>query len=81
MTENNYQESACEAVLELMRECCRKYQGRSICCEGIDIGFSKAVVESKTPKKLDFISMKLSVRICLFSLEFLIYYIFISRLN
>lgn len=35
--DNNYQESACEEVLALMRECCRKYKSQSICCEGIDI--------------------------------------------
>lgn len=37
LTERNYSESACEEVLELMRECCRKFKGQSICCEGIDI--------------------------------------------
>ncbi|XP_055309540.1 cx9C motif-containing protein 4 [Sitodiplosis mosellana] len=37
LKENNYQESACVEVLELMRECCRQYKGQSICCEGIDI--------------------------------------------
>lgn len=35
--DNNFQESACEEVIELMRECCRKFKGQSICCEGIDI--------------------------------------------
>lgn len=39
--ENKFQESACEEVLELMRECCRKYKDQSLCCEGIDIEPSK----------------------------------------
>lgn len=51
-TENKYQESACQEVLELMRECCRKYKDQSICCEGIDIRSSKALAESITTKKL-----------------------------
>lgn len=50
-TENKYQESACQEVLELMRECCRKYKDQSICCEGIDIRSSKALAESITTKQ------------------------------
>lgn len=46
--ENRFQESACEEVFELMRECCRNYKDQSICCSGIDI----TVKKGNTPSKL-----------------------------
>lgn len=54
LNDNNYQESACEEVLELMRECCRKYKDKSVCCEGIDIESVKTAeaVKSDSAKPL-----------------------------
>jgi Mature-T-Cell Proliferation I type len=40
--ENNWQESKCSEVLEAMRQCCLKWKGTSLCCEGIEIDDKKA---------------------------------------
>jgi hypothetical protein len=50
-TENNYQESQCQDVLEEMRKCCVQWKSVSLCCEGIDIDDKKVINQNSDKKK------------------------------
>lgn len=54
-SENNFQESACFEVLELMRECCRSLRKdqKSICCEGISLDPVDPANKSQSKKKYE----------------------------
>ncbi|XP_026481892.1 cx9C motif-containing protein 4 isoform X2 [Ctenocephalides felis] len=58
LSENNFQESACTDVIELMRLCCVKWGTKSFVCNGIKTeketsSTSSTVENNKIPYKLD----------------------------
>jgi hypothetical protein len=51
LSENNWQESACQEVLESMRQCCLKWKDKSLCCEGIDLNKEYKLTKEDSDKK------------------------------
>jgi hypothetical protein len=37
LEDNKFQESACQHAIEDLRNCCRKWKGQSVVCDGIKI--------------------------------------------